>query len=396
MVMGKPAITIVSACCCVLLLLCGTAFSEYQDYKLVDEWGGSGSADGQFLQPFGIAIDGDDNVFISDPLNHRIQKFTPEGEFIATWGTYGRDEGQFIAPQGIDVDGDGNVYVADFLNDRIQKFTPEGEFIAAWSTRMNGWWLYSTPRALAVDTEGFVYVHHASLTPPDLYYTCIQKFSVDGMFMDQWPFSWLDALEMATDSQHNLYVPATIIGPVQIFNAAGDLVDQMQTCPPNDVFCTATGIALDKDGNVYLSDALHHTIKKFTPDGALITSIALEGEDGFGIQPSPYGLAIDRGGTIYVADAANDCIKKYAPVSSSTTTIPGCPVVILCGEKSRATAAFRLFRDEVLHTTPEGRELIELYYHLSPLLAQTLKNDEELKNQLRSLVDSLIGSSGIW
>ena len=393
--MGKKAITIASAFY-FTLLLCGTAFPASQDYKLVGEWGGSGSEDGQFLQPFGIAIDGDDNVFISDPMNHRIQKFTPEGQFLAAWGTYGHDEGQFIAPQGIDVDGDGNVYVADFLNDRIQKFTPEGEFLAAWSTRMDGWWMYSTPRALAVDREeGCVYVHHASLTPPDLYYTCIQKFTTDGMFMDQWPFIWRYALEMATDSKHNLYVPATIIGPVQIFNAAGGLVEQMQTCPPDDVFCTSTGIALDNDGNVYISDALHHTIKKFTPDGMLITSIALEGEDGFGARPSPYGLAIDSRGTIYVADTSNDCIKKYSLVSSTTTTVPRCPVVILYGEKSHTTAALRLFRDEVLRTTPEGRELIELYYHVSPLLAQALEDDEEFKNALRALLDPILAAYSI-
>ncbi len=388
--MEKPAMILFLAFC-FFLFPHGSAFSASRDYKLVDEWGSSGSADGQFLEPFGIAIDGDDNVFISDPMNHRIQKFTPQGEFITTWGTYGRDEGQFIAPQGIDVDGDGNVYVADFLNDRIQKFTPEGECITAWTTRMNGWWLYSTPRALAVDREAdCVYVHHASLTPPNLYYTCIQKFTADGMFMDQWPFIWLDALEMAIDSKHNLYVPATIIGPVQIFNAGGDLVDQIHTCPPDDVFCTTTGIALDEVGNVYLSDALHHTIKKYTPDGTFITGIEMEGEDGFGVRPSPYGLAIDSGGNIYVADAANDCIKKYSPVSSTTTTVPGCPVVILYGEKARETESLRLFRDEVLLATPEGRGLVELYYHVSPLLAQALERDEELKNDLRVLGDAIL------
>jgi len=385
--MGKPGSTIVAACC-FALLLCGTSFPESHAYELVDEWGSSGSEDGQFLQPYGIAIDGDSNLFISDPMNHRIQKFTPEGEFLTKWGAYGNEEGQFIAPQGIDVDGDGNVYVADFLNDRIQKFTPEGEFLDAWSTRMNGWWLYSTPRALAVDREeGCVYVHHISLTPPDLYYTCIQKFTSDGMFMDQWPFIWLDALEMATDPENNLYVPATIIGPVHIFNAGGDLVDQMQTCPPNEVFCTSTGIALDKNGNIYVSDSLHHNIRKFTRDGTLITSIVLEGEDGFGVQPSPYGLAIDSEGNIYVADAANDCIKKYSPVSTTTTTVPVCPVVILYGEKSWETEALRLFRDEVLITTPEGRQLVELYCHLSPLIAQALEDDAELKNALKNMLD---------
>ena len=392
--MRKPAVAIVSSCC-FALLMCGTAFSESHDYELVAEWGSSGTEDGQFLEPHGIAIDGDSNLFVSDPSNHRIQKFTPEGTFLTGWGRYGSEEGQFIAPQGIDVDRECNVYVADFLNDRIQKFTPDGEFLAAWSTRPDGWWLYSTPRALAADGEGGIYVHHAALIPPDRYYTCIQKFTAEGILIDQWPFIWFDALEMATDSANNLYVPATIIGPIQICQAGGDLVDQIQPCTADDIFCTTTGIALDGEGNIYVSDALHHSIKKIDQDGTLITTIVLEGRGGFGAQPSPYGLAIDSQGNIYVADAANDCIKKYAPVSTTTTTVPDCPVVILYGDQAPETKALRLFRDEVLNTTQEGRQLVYLYYRLSPLIAQAMEDDEELKNELRALLDFLIGSSGI-
>jgi len=392
--MRKQAVAIFSAFC-FALLPCGTSFSESHDYELVAEWGSSGTEDGQFLEPHGIAIDADSNLFVSDPSNHRIQKFTPDGTFLTGWGKYGRENGQFIAPQGIDVDGEGNVYVADFLNDRIQKFTPEGEFLAAWSTSLDGWWLYSTPRALAVDGAGSIYVHHAALTPPDRYYTCIQKFTAEGILIDQWPFIWFDAIEMATDSENNLYVPATIIGPIQIFQAGGDLVNQIQTCTAEDIFCTSTGIALDGEGNMYVSDALHHCIKKFAQDGTLITTIVLEGKGGFGAQSSPYGLAIDNQGNIYVADAANDCIKKYSPVATTTTTVPRCPVVILYGDQVRETNNLRVFRDATLNRTPEGRQLVDLYYRLSPMLIQALEHDEEFKNELRVLLDSLIGSSGV-
>jgi len=96
-----------------------------------------------------------------------------------------------------------------------------------------------------------------------------------------------------------------------------------------------------------------------------------------------------------VADAANDCIKKYAPVSTTTTTVPDCPVVILYGDQGRETKALRLFRDATLNTTPEGRQLVDLYYRLSPMLIQALEHDEEFKNELRVLLDSLIGSSGV-
>ena len=48
--------------------------------------------------------------------NHRIQKFSSDGTFLATWGSYGSGNGQFYYPGGVAVDGSGNVYVADTGN----------------------------------------------------------------------------------------------------------------------------------------------------------------------------------------------------------------------------------------------------------------------------------------
>ena len=56
--------------------------------------------------------------------NHRIQKFTSDGVFLTKWGTEGSGDGQFRDPWGVAVDSAGNVYVADTYNHRIQKFRP--------------------------------------------------------------------------------------------------------------------------------------------------------------------------------------------------------------------------------------------------------------------------------
>ena len=56
----------------------------------------------------------------------------PGGEFLNAWGSAGSDAGQFDRPSGIAVAGDGTVYVVDTGNHRIQLFTPDGEFIAWW------------------------------------------------------------------------------------------------------------------------------------------------------------------------------------------------------------------------------------------------------------------------
>jgi len=126
-----------------------------EEYELVDEWGGTGSEEGKFLEPMGLAIDKEGNLYVSDPTgNHRIQKFTSDGDFITKWGGPGSGDGEFGSPWGIDVDNEGNVYVADMWNARIQKFTSAGDFITKWSTEVEGIWLYFNPRGLAVDNTG--------------------------------------------------------------------------------------------------------------------------------------------------------------------------------------------------------------------------------------------------
>ena len=86
-------------------------------------WGSSGSGNGQFNSPTGVATDGSGNVYVVDTGNNRVQKSDANGTFLTTWGTAGSGNGQFSAPIGVATDGSGNLYVADTNNNRIQKFT---------------------------------------------------------------------------------------------------------------------------------------------------------------------------------------------------------------------------------------------------------------------------------
>ena len=74
-----------------------------------------------------MACDAGGNLLIADSGNHRIQKFTTEGQFVETWGEFGDGEGQFNSPWGLALDRDGNVFVSDWGNHRIQKFTAGAE-----------------------------------------------------------------------------------------------------------------------------------------------------------------------------------------------------------------------------------------------------------------------------
>jgi hypothetical protein len=88
-----------------------------------------GSEDGQFSEPEGIAISGDD-VFVADTGNHRIQRFDRIGTHELSWGTFGNGDLQFKNPAAIAVDAvdgeGGTVYVADTGNNLIKRYTRNG------------------------------------------------------------------------------------------------------------------------------------------------------------------------------------------------------------------------------------------------------------------------------
>jgi len=85
-------------------------------------WGGYGTGDGQFKDPYGITANSLDNIYVADTTNDRIQKFDSNGNFLLKWGSYGSGAGQFDNPQDISVSRSNNFYVADYDNHRIQKF----------------------------------------------------------------------------------------------------------------------------------------------------------------------------------------------------------------------------------------------------------------------------------
>ncbi len=93
--------------------------------------------DSQFRAPTDIAFDSDDNIYISDGyVNSRVAKFDKNGNWIKSWGTRGtggtranENPGSFNTPHNIGVDRQNNVYVADRNNRRIQVFDRDGNFL---------------------------------------------------------------------------------------------------------------------------------------------------------------------------------------------------------------------------------------------------------------------------
>jgi DNA-binding beta-propeller fold protein YncE len=86
--------------------------------------------DGMFRQVTDVAWDSAGNTYISDGyVNSRIAKVDKDGNWLKSWGEPGDQPGQFNVPHSIAVDTQNNIYVADRGNRRIQVFDSNGKFL---------------------------------------------------------------------------------------------------------------------------------------------------------------------------------------------------------------------------------------------------------------------------
>ena len=120
----------------------------------------------EFDKPHGIAIDSQGLVYVTDWSNHRIQKFTPNGKFVAQFGSKGSGPGQLNSPGGIIIDtagaGTGLVYVSEAGNHRVLVFTSDGMFVSSFGREGSNIYQFKLLVGLRFDLNGFLYVCDSS------------------------------------------------------------------------------------------------------------------------------------------------------------------------------------------------------------------------------------------
>jgi DNA-binding beta-propeller fold protein YncE len=97
--------------------------------ELVKRIGKRGDQPGEFNLPTDIAIDPNDNLYVLDTGNFRVQILDQQGVVLKTWGQAGNALGQFGLPRSITLDDENNVYVSDAQFGNIQVFNSQGELL---------------------------------------------------------------------------------------------------------------------------------------------------------------------------------------------------------------------------------------------------------------------------
>jgi peptidylamidoglycolate lyase len=170
----------------------------------------SGNDSLHFNKPTDIAIAKDGSFYVSDGYgNSRIIKFSPTGKYLFEWGKTGDKQGEFNIPHAICLDKNDNVYVADRENNRIQEFDSSGKFIQQWTDKSFGYMcsLYvdkRTSKLYAVDDFTFLKLKHRG---SDVFI-----FDTAGKVQTRFgrsdfyggPISWYH--DVTIDNEENIYV----------------------------------------------------------------------------------------------------------------------------------------------------------------------------------------------
>lgn len=113
--------------------------------------GDHGNLPGQFDNPSGLRVSQQDELYVCDGENSRIQILDLDLNFKRSFGTAGTRKGQFSFPSDIDFDASGKIYVVDSRNHRIQVFTPNDQFLFVVGGQYNK--PFITPVSLAIHKE---------------------------------------------------------------------------------------------------------------------------------------------------------------------------------------------------------------------------------------------------
>ena len=283
-----------------------------QQEEHLREFGSTGAGDGEMMWPSAIAIDSDENLYVSDEALHRISVFSRSGEFIDKWGTHGTGDGEFDRPAGIAFDNDDNLLVSDGLNNRVQRYTKDGRFLAAWGKMGNGEGELDMPWGIAVDSANTVYV-------ADWRNDRVQKFDADGKHLATIGVAGQEDGELsrpagvAVDDEGSIYVADWGNERVQIFAPDGSFVAKLRG--------EAT---LSKWATLYVESNVNYPEQRaaadMEPDLDLVTYDATLSEESASAEKyfwSPVSVKLDGRGGIYVVESNRHRVQVYRSETQS-------------------------------------------------------------------------------
>jgi sugar lactone lactonase YvrE len=281
---------------------------------------------------------------------------------------------QLYAPEGVAVDGARNVYIADAgNNNRVRKVSPGGTIttIAGGGSAPGPGWgdggpatsaQLRGPNWVAVDGQGNVYISdffnsRVRKVNPGGTITAFAGTGTQGFSGDGGPATsarLLGPQGVAVDKQGNVYIVDGNGDRVRKVNTGGTITTFAGTGirgfsgdggPATSArLNNPEGVAVDGAGNVYIADLQNGRVRKVSPGGTITTLAG--GGSAFGDGGpatsarvrSPYGVAVDGQGNVYIADRIDHRVRTVSP-GGTISTFAGTGAGGFSGDGGPATSA---------------------------------------------------------
>ena len=261
--------------------------------------------------PYGIVTNSQEQIIAVERFDYHKHCFTvltPERKKIFSTGTRGIINGHFDFPRGVAVDADDNIYIADKDNYRIQKFTSEGKFVAAVGSRTKK---FACPTGICFNKM------NSQLYICDQLNNKIKVISTDLVLVNEFGAEGENQgllkspMYASFDSEaNNLYVTDFGNNQVQVFTAEGEFVRAFSDKSNHMKLEQPFAIAADSSNIVYVSEWEKNSISVFTGEGKYIMSFGSSGSKE-GEFNKIRGIHVDQNDFIYVSDHKNNRVQIF-------------------------------------------------------------------------------------
>ncbi|HEY7490846.1 MAG TPA: NHL repeat-containing protein [Candidatus Tectomicrobia bacterium] len=234
-----------------------------QQGQFLGKWGVPGGGTGEFDRPAGIAFDQDGHLLVVDSRNNRVQRYTRDGQFLGAWGHGGHGPGELYMPWGMALDQSGNVYIADWRNDRIQKFDAQGQYLASWGTPGQSNGEFRRPSGVAVDREGYIYVadwgnERVQVLRPDGNWQATLRGEAG---LSRWAKSYFVANqdELEERQRANLEPPLELLPQDERREESASI---------EKLFWGPVSVKVDEQGRLYVVESCRHRLQVYCKHGS--------------------------------------------------------------------------------------------------------------------------------
>lgn len=248
---------------------CSTHRDDDDERGLILVLGRTGYGPREFSYPRAIAIDPDDHVYIVDKTG-RIQRYSPDGEWLADWKTPQIEAGK---PTGLGIGPDGSIWVADTHYARVLVYNARGDLLHEFGDYGESCGQFHLPTDVAVTKDGACYVGEYGGNDR------VSRYSASG--------ECIGAFGGPDDSQFQLARPQ--------------------------------GIHIARDGTLWIADSRNHRMLQLSAQGALLSSFGSMGT-GPGELRFPYGVDQLSDGSLVVAEYGNNRVQRFNEAGKSMGT----------------------------------------------------------------------------